>query len=64
MRYIGKQDGVEVFYDPDGTYYIRVPVEDGGFGAVHDLHKRTPVGKYDSYTEACRAIARKMARSS
>lgn len=59
MKRIGKQNGLEIFYDPNDTYYVRVPVEQGGFGAVHDLHKRVAVGKYDSYADACKAIARK-----
>ncbi len=64
MKYIGRQCGLEVFYDPDGTYYVRVPVDDGGFGSVHDLYKRVPIGKYASYTEACKAIARRTGGSS
>lgn len=59
MRRIGKCAGLDVYNDHDDMYYVRVPVEQSGFGAVHDLHKRIPVGRFKSFADATKAITRK-----
>lgn len=55
----GTAHGREVYRDPDtGIWYVRVPVEQGGFGAVHDLHKRISIGRQRSFTDATAAVGR------
>lgn len=55
----GLVNGREVYRDPDtGLWYVRVPVENGGFGAVHDLHKRVSIGRQESFSTASAAVKR------
>lgn len=55
----GKAHGYEVYRDPDTQlWYVRVPVDKGGFGAVHDLHKRVSIGRQRSFTDATAAVRR------
>lgn len=55
----GMVDGREVFRCPDtGLWYVRVPAEQGGFGSVHDLHKRVCIGRQASFSSASNAIKR------
>lgn len=55
----GKAHGREIFRDPNTQlWYVRVPVEQGGFGAVHDMHKRVCIGRQRTFTDACAAARR------
>lgn len=55
----GIVDGREVYRCPDsGLWYVRVPAEQGGFGSVHDLHKRVCIGSQSSFSSATNAIKR------
>ena len=55
----GMVDGREVYRCPDsGLWYVRVPAEQGGFGPVHDLHKRVCIGRQSSFSSATNAIKR------
>ena len=55
----GTVDGFEVYRCPDtGQWYVRVPAEQGGFGPVHDLHKRMNIGRHKSFTDAANAVKR------
>ena len=42
-------------------YFIREAVDAPGFGAVHSLHRRRPIGRYASFREAARAVERGLA---
>ena len=55
----GIVNGREVYRNPDtGFWYLRVPAETGGFGAVHDLHKRICIGRHKSFSSATQAVKR------
>ena len=39
-------------------YYVREEVDAPGFGAVHSLHRRRPIGRFANFREAVAALER------
>lgn len=37
-------------------YYVREPVDGPGYGAVHSLHRRRPIGRFASMREAAASL--------
>lgn len=42
-------------------YFIRERVEEQSFGAVHDMHRRRPIGRFETFREAAQALERGLA---
>ena len=41
--------------------YVREAVEGRTFGAVHDMHRRRPIGRFETFREAVAAMERGLA---
>lgn len=42
-------------------YYVREFVESEVHGSVHDMHRRRPIGRFETFREAVAALERGMA---
>lgn len=42
-------------------YYVRERVDGQTFGSVHDMHRRRPIGRFETFREAVAAMERGLA---